>query len=155
MGVQLMLSEATILREARDKLGLTQQQVADRARIQIRQYQRFESGERNLTSSSFNIGCSVLEALEIDIAGFRRGDYVLSEEYENMDELREKRLKGEPTMKRKTVEPDKDLRLCLRQMPDDMKQRVIAYVESELGMTIPEYKARQIAAGYELVADIT
>ena len=57
-------------------------------------------------------------------------------------------------MKRKTVEPDKDLSVCLRQMPDDMKQRVIAYVESELGMTIPEYKTMQIAAGYELVADI-
>ena len=58
-------------------------------------------------------------------------------------------------MKRKTVEPDKDLSVCLRQMPDDMKKRVIAYVESELGMTIPEYKAMQIVAGYELVADIT
>ena len=79
MALQLMQSEATILKKAREKLGLTQQQVADKAHIQLRQYQRFESGERNLTSSSFSIGCSVLEALEIDIVGFRRGDYVLSE----------------------------------------------------------------------------
>ena len=76
-----MQTEATILKKMRLKLGMTQQQVANKANIQLRQYQRFESGERNLTSSSFNIGCSVLEALEIDIAGFRRGDYVLSEEF--------------------------------------------------------------------------
>ena len=80
MALQLMQSEAAVLKKAREKLGMTQQQVANKARIQLRQYQRFESGERNLTSSSFNIGCSVLEALEIDIMGFRRGDYVLSKE---------------------------------------------------------------------------
>jgi len=68
---------------------MTQQQVANKARIQLRQYQRFESGERNLTSSSFNIGCSVLEALDIDIAGFRRGDYVLSKEFNSIAEIRE------------------------------------------------------------------
>jgi len=89
MALQLMLSEATILKNAREKLGLTQQQVANKARIQLRQYQRFESGERNLTSSSFSIGCSVLEALEIDIAGFRHGDYVLSEEFDDIGKLRE------------------------------------------------------------------
>jgi hypothetical protein len=37
----------------------------------------FRSGERNLTSSSFNIGCNVLEALEIDIVKFKNGDYAL------------------------------------------------------------------------------
>lgn len=89
MAYQIMQSEASILKRAREKLGLTQQQVANKARIQLRQYQRFESGERNLTSSSFNIGCSVLEALEIDIAGFRRGDYVLSGAFDSIEEVRE------------------------------------------------------------------
>jgi len=89
MAYQLMQSEATILKNAREKLGMTQQQVADKARIQLRQYQRFESGERKLTSSSFSIGCSVLEALSIDIEGFRRGDYVFSEEFDSISELRE------------------------------------------------------------------
>ena len=87
MAYQLMQSEGSILKHARTKLGLTQQQVADRAGIQWRQYHRFESGERNLTSSSFNIGCSVLEALEIDIAGFRRGDYVLSDEFNTITDV--------------------------------------------------------------------
>ena len=89
MAYQIMQSEASILKQAREKLGLTQQQVANKAGIQLRQYQRFENAERNLTSSSFNIGCSVLEALEIDIAAFRRGDYVLSREFETMEEVRE------------------------------------------------------------------
>jgi transcriptional regulator with XRE-family HTH domain len=82
-----MQSEASILKQAREKLGLTQQQVANKAGIQLRQYQRFENAERNLTSSSFNIGCSVLEALEIDIAGFRRGDYVLSKGFDTMTDV--------------------------------------------------------------------
>lgn len=89
MTYQHMLSEATILKNAREKLGMTQQQVADKAQIQLRQYQRFESGERKLTSSSFSIGCSVLEALSIDIMGFRCSDYVLSEEFDSINEQHE------------------------------------------------------------------
>ena len=80
MAIQRMQTEATILKSAREQLGMTQQQTADKARINLRQYQRFESGERNLTSSSFNIGCNVLEALEIDIVKFKNGDYALAEE---------------------------------------------------------------------------
>jgi len=83
-----MQSEATVLKTARDKLGMTQQQVADKAYIQLRQYQRFESGERNLTSSSFNIACNVLEALQLDIVGFKHGDYCLSEDINSIEELR-------------------------------------------------------------------
>jgi transcriptional regulator with XRE-family HTH domain len=77
MALKRVLSEASMLRNARNKLGMTQQQIADKAGIQLRQYQRFESGERNLTSSSFNIGCSVLEALQLDIMGFRNGAYTI------------------------------------------------------------------------------
>lgn len=76
-GWQRMRTEACILHDAREKLGLTQQQVADKAMIQLRQYQRFESGERNLSSSSFNIACKVLKALELDATAYDRGDYVL------------------------------------------------------------------------------
>jgi len=43
-------------------------------------------------------------------------------------------------MKRKYTDPDHNLRVCLEQMPPDMKQRVIAFVESEIGMTIPARK---------------
>jgi len=86
MALQRMQTESTILKNARERLGMTQQQTADKARINLRQYQRFESGERNLTSSSFYIGCNVLEALEIDIMKFRKGDYVLSNENKRLDD---------------------------------------------------------------------
>lgn len=54
------------LAKQREALGLTQQQVADRAGILIRQYQRLESGERSLDSTSFRIGLNVCYALQID-----------------------------------------------------------------------------------------
>jgi transcriptional regulator with XRE-family HTH domain len=73
-------SEATILKNAREKLGMTQQQVADKAGIQLRQYQRFENRERDLSSSSFGIACRVLDALALDINTYAHGGYVLSEE---------------------------------------------------------------------------
>jgi len=65
-------AEGKILREARQQLGLTQQQAADKARILLRQYQRFESGERKLSTSSFHIACNVLDALQLDITSFAR-----------------------------------------------------------------------------------
>ncbi len=78
MAMQVMrVEEKWILRDYREKLGLTQQQVADRAKIQLRQYQRFESGERNLSSSSFLIACRVIEALGLDINKYYHGGYVL------------------------------------------------------------------------------
>lgn len=80
MRFQLIRTEAGILKDAREKLGMTQQQVADKARIQLRQYQRFESGERNLSSSSFNIASRVINALQLDLSAYARGDYWLSEE---------------------------------------------------------------------------
>lgn len=55
-----------ILKNRREELGMTQQQVADKAKIQLRQYQRFEKGERDLSSSSMRIGVSVCNALELD-----------------------------------------------------------------------------------------
>ena len=80
MAYQRMQFECSILKQARENLGLTQQQVADQARIHHRQYQRFETGERNLSSSSFHIACRVLDVLQLDIAAYARGDYVLSDE---------------------------------------------------------------------------
>ena len=81
MAMQIMrVEEKWILRDYREKLGLTQQQVADKANIQLRQYQRFESGERNLSSSSFNIACRVIEALGLDINKYYHGEYVCGDE---------------------------------------------------------------------------
>ena len=53
------------LKHARTRKGLTQQEVADRANISQRQYQRFESEERNITTASFRITMSVCKALGI------------------------------------------------------------------------------------------
>ena len=43
----------SVLREKRVVLGMTQQQVADKAGIILQQYQKFESGERDIMTSSF------------------------------------------------------------------------------------------------------
>lgn len=81
MAFQVMrVEEKWILKDYREKLGMTQQEVADKAKIQLRQYQRFEAGERNLSSSSFNIACRVIEALGLDITKYHHGDYVFGDE---------------------------------------------------------------------------
>ena len=55
---------AAVLSEKRQILRLTQQEVANRAKITLRQYQRLESGERNILTSSFGLACRVIEALD-------------------------------------------------------------------------------------------
>lgn len=78
----------SILRERRVILGLTQQQVADKAGIKIQHYQGFEGEQRNLKTASFKVACSVLEALDLDIAKYYHGGYVLGEEVYMEDSLR-------------------------------------------------------------------
>lgn len=89
----------SMLRERREILGLTQQKVADRANIPLQSYQQFETGKRDIFRASFSIACRVLEALEMDIAGFYHGEYSFCEEvYESPEGLRYKktgRLVGE------------------------------------------------------------
>lgn len=61
-----VLSPGQELAKQREALGLTQQEVSDRAKINIRQYQRLENGERSIYNSSFRIGLNVCHALKID-----------------------------------------------------------------------------------------
>ena len=68
-----------ILREKRVVLGMTQQQVADKAKITIRQYQEFESGDRNIMTASFQLACKVIEALGMDAMKIYHGDYAIGE----------------------------------------------------------------------------
>ena len=49
----------SILRERRVILGLTQKQVAERAGVVLQQYQKFESGERRIMTSSFELACRI------------------------------------------------------------------------------------------------
>ena len=58
--------EKDILLQRRKELQMTQKQVAERAGIQLRQYQRFEMGERNILSSSARIMLSICGVLKLD-----------------------------------------------------------------------------------------
>lgn len=80
-GFQMVhMEERNILRERRVILGLTQKQVAEKAKIPFQSYQRFESGERNIMTASFQMACRVIEALGMNISDFYHGEYVLGEE---------------------------------------------------------------------------
>lgn len=58
--------EAKILRNRRVELGMSQMDVAMNAEIQIRQYQRFEYGDRRLSNSSMILGLRVCAVLKLD-----------------------------------------------------------------------------------------
>jgi len=76
---QVKREEKDILIDARKKLGLTQQQVADKAHVAMRHYQMFEGGKRKLSTSSFWTASKILQALELDVTTFARGGYGLIE----------------------------------------------------------------------------
>lgn len=68
-----------VLKKRRQKLGLTQQEVANRAGIQLKQYQRFEYGDRELSNAGFITTYKVLAALEMDAAKYAAGEYAIKE----------------------------------------------------------------------------
>jgi len=80
----IVREEKDVLLEARKKLGFTQQQVADKAKIVLRQYQKFESGERKLSSSSFWMASKVIQVLELDVTNFAGGKYLLVQTNEDI-----------------------------------------------------------------------
>ena len=92
-GFQMVhMEERNILRERRIVLGLTQKQVAEKAKIPFQSYQRFESGERNIMTASFQMACRVIEALGMNISDFYHGEYVLGEEiYDSKEGIRYKK----------------------------------------------------------------
>jgi len=69
-------TESGILAGQREKLGLSQEEVAKRAGIRLEQYQRYEQCGVNISSSSLRIVHAVLQALELDTTAFDKGDYV-------------------------------------------------------------------------------
>ena len=83
------LKTENILREKRVTMNLTQKEVAERAKITVQSYQRFESGERNIKTASFQLACRVIEALGMDISDFYHGKYTIGEKvYAENGELR-------------------------------------------------------------------
>ena len=59
----------------REKLGLSQEEVAAKAGIKLEQYQKYESHEGHFSSSSLRIVNAVLTALELDPTAFAKGEY--------------------------------------------------------------------------------
>jgi transcriptional regulator with XRE-family HTH domain len=55
------------VKHARLDKALTQSQVAEFCRITLRQYQRLESGERSLASTSVHVGVALCDLLNLDI----------------------------------------------------------------------------------------
>ena len=79
MSLIKMVPERGILIGQREKLGLSQEEVAEKAGITLKQYQKFEGHDRNLSSSSFRIVHAVLSALNLDITAFNKGKYSIEE----------------------------------------------------------------------------
>ena len=55
-----------IMREARLRMGYSQQEVAMLVGVQLKQYQRFEYGERDIRCASMKLGLSICAVLGID-----------------------------------------------------------------------------------------
>jgi len=68
-----------VLIDQREKLGLSQEDVAKKAGITLEQYQRFEGHDHNLSSSSFRIVHAVLSALDLDMTAYNKGEYSVEE----------------------------------------------------------------------------
>lgn len=60
------LDDAGVLRSRRVQLGLSQQEVADRAGVKLPQYQRLEAGTRQLSGCSMRIGLAICAVLLLD-----------------------------------------------------------------------------------------
>lgn len=63
---ELLELEHHILLNRRKEFGMTQQEVADSAHIQLRQYTRLESGERTMSGASLRIALSICRVLKLD-----------------------------------------------------------------------------------------
>lgn len=70
----------SILKEKRLVLRMTQQEVADKAKVSLPQYQKFESGARNIKTASFQLACRVIEALNMNVSDFYHNEYVFGED---------------------------------------------------------------------------
>ena len=58
------------LKKKRLALGMTQQDVAEKATISLSSYQKYESGNRNIMTASFEIVCRVIIGLGMDPTSF-------------------------------------------------------------------------------------
>ena len=82
MGWMTMVPDRGMLIGQREKLGLTQEEVAAKAGIKLEQYQKYESHNSRFSSSSLRIVNAVLTALELDPTAYANGEYA----FEPLDE---------------------------------------------------------------------
>ena len=61
-----MTRESQMLREARIRKGYTQMEVASRAGVDIRLYQRLEYGQRSIAKASLKTGLAICFVLDLD-----------------------------------------------------------------------------------------
>ena len=83
MSWERYIPERGILIGQREKLGMSQEEVAKKAGITLEQYQRYEKHGVDISSSSLRISSAVLTTLKLDPSAFAKGDYTfetLSEE---------------------------------------------------------------------------
>ena len=65
-GVHMMpMHGFNVLKNARTKKGLTQQDVADIASINVRQYRRYENGERSIRNAALGVRAAIYDTLDI------------------------------------------------------------------------------------------
>lgn len=75
MSWKRMVTDRGMLISQREKLGLSQEDVAKKAGIKLEQYQRYENTESGFSSSSMRIVNAVLTALELDPTSYAKGQY--------------------------------------------------------------------------------
>jgi DNA-binding Xre family transcriptional regulator len=64
--ISFTLNYKDILKDARTRKGMTQQEVAETASIAMRHYQMFETGRRDLTNASFRVVLAICRTLDIE-----------------------------------------------------------------------------------------
>ncbi|MBR1866229.1 MAG: helix-turn-helix transcriptional regulator [Lachnospiraceae bacterium] len=74
-----MNHDGYFLKKRRQRLGLTLREVSEKSGINLKQYQRFEAGDRELDNASFTTVLKVLTALEIDVGKYAAGEYEIKE----------------------------------------------------------------------------
>ena len=58
--------EAEILRQARQRMGYTQQEIATILGVHVKAYQRLEYGERSMRNCSMHLGLAICAILGLD-----------------------------------------------------------------------------------------
>lgn len=75
-GYEHYIPDHGILIGRREELGLTQEEVAEKAGVTLKQYQSYESCDgREFRTSSWGIVNAVLTALQLDPTDFTNGEY--------------------------------------------------------------------------------